>query len=245
MLTGLEGTRAVAHGARRRADVHEFRSRRGATLRLRRRVATPHGRLDRESAAAGRVRRARRSTLSRLSIWASLLFRLGRDDWVGRGRRGWLEGSRTPSAKKRRERVHSASCARRPLASEAVPPTRHARAKVSRMRKTAVAKRVDVFRPAWRVSSKKLPIERAREIHGGDAISAASLSSSFARATRTDSRWRPRRPRSGRASPSRGARRAASRARDARRVWRPARPTTTRPPWTCPRMRSATRRGTR
>lgn len=92
---------------------------------------------------------------------------------------------------------------------------------------------------------KKLPIERAREIHGGDAISAASLSSSFARATRTDSRWRPRRPRSGRASPSRGARRAASRARDARRVWRPARPTTTRPPWTCPRMRSATRRGTR
>jgi len=85
----------------------------------------------------------------------------------------------------------------------------------------------------------------AREIHGGDAISAASLSSSFARAARTDSRWRPRRPRSGRASPSRGARRAASRARDARRVWRPARPTTTRPPWTCPRMRSATRRGTR
>lgn len=52
MLTGLEGTRAVAHGARRRADVHEFRSRRGASSRLGRRVATPHGRLDRESAAA-------------------------------------------------------------------------------------------------------------------------------------------------------------------------------------------------
>ena len=147
MLTGLEGTRAVAHGARRRADVHEFRSRRGASSRLGRRVATPHGRLDRESAAAGDlVRRARRSTLSRLSIWASLLFRLGRDDRVGRGRRGWLEGSRTPSAKKRRERVHSASCARRPLASETVPPTRHARAKVFLgCGKRLWRQRVDVF----------------------------------------------------------------------------------------------------
>ena len=159
MLTGLEGTRAVAHGARRRADVHEFRSRRGASSRLGRRVATPHGRLDRESAAAGDlVRRARRSTLSRLSIWASLLFRLGRDDRVGRGRRGWLEGSRTPSAKKRRERVHSASCARRPLASETVPPTRTRVRKCSSDAENGCGVNALTFSASWRVSDQ-LPIE--------------------------------------------------------------------------------------
>ena len=49
-LTSLQGTRAVAHVARRRADRHQSRSQRSATSRPRRRVAASHCRPDPESA---------------------------------------------------------------------------------------------------------------------------------------------------------------------------------------------------
>ena len=104
--------------------------------------------------------------------------------------------------------------------------------------------------------SVNLPVQRtgsafrsplAREIRGSERFGPllGGSSAPVRLPARTDSEWRPRRPRSGRASPSRGARRTAFRSRDARRASRPARPTTTRLPWTCPRTRSATRRGTR
>jgi len=271
-LTSLQGTRAVAHVARRRADGHQSRSQRSATSRPRRRVAASHGRPDPESAErVERVdARAAVNPFPIVDLGVPLLPVSGERTGSGEGED---EISRGREDRARRSGVKASaplSCARRPLASEACHPrcTRVRKCLGCGKRSSFFFRGVDDFGQAgaFPINSDafdrkrgQTPIDNrstSRFTRTGSrsrlarhsrrrAISFARASSSSALPARTDSGWRPRRPRSGRASPSRGARRAASRARDARRASHPALPTTTRPRWTCPRMRSATRRGTR
>ena len=122
-LTSLQGTRAVAHVARRRADGHQSRSQRSATSRPRRRVAASHCRPDPESAE--RVERAdARAAVNPFPIVSGSPSSSVSDERTGSGE-GEEEISRGREDRARRSGVKASaplSCARRPLASEACHP---------------------------------------------------------------------------------------------------------------------------
>ena len=123
-LTSLQGTRAVAHVARRRADRHQSRSQRSATSRPRRRVAASHCRPDPESAErVERVdARAAVNPFPIVDLGVPLLPVSGERTGSGEGEE---EISRGREDRARRSGVKASaplSCARRPLASEACHP---------------------------------------------------------------------------------------------------------------------------